>query len=198
MDKARKEGVSLAGPGGLLSQITKTVLEAALNAEMDEHLGYSKGDRPVREDGNHRNGRSQKTVHTDIGSVRIDMPRDRKSEFEPRMVPKHSRRVEGFDDSIISLYAKGLTTGEIQKHISEIYDVDVSRELISKITDKVVEEMTERQSRPLEHIYPVVLIDAILVKIRDGRVVNRPFYVAVGVNPNIRSAPLSPRSTTPS
>ncbi|MDE1675351.1 IS256 family transposase [Nocardia gipuzkoensis] len=132
--------------------------------------------------GNHRNGRSQKMVHTDVGSVRIGVPRDRNSEFEPRMVPKHSRRVEGFDESIISLYAKGLTTGEIQKHLSEIYDVEVSRELISKITDKVVEEMSEWQSRPLERVYPVVLIDAIFVKIRDGRVVNRPVYVAVGVS----------------
>lgn len=181
VDKARKEGLSLAGPGGLLSQITKTVLETALNAEMDEHLGYSKGDQPVRGDGNHRNGRSQKTVHTDIGSVRIDVPRDRNSEFEPRMVPKHARRVEGFDESIISLYAKGLTTGEIQKHLSEIYEVEVSRELISKITDRVVDEMNEWQSRPLERVYPVVLVDAIFVKIRDGRVVNRPVYVAVGV-----------------
>ncbi len=134
VDRARKEGVSLAGPGGLLSQITKTVPEAALNAEMDEHLGYSKGDPTVGGDGNHRNGRSQNTVHTDVGSVRIDVPRDRKSEFEPVMVPKHSRRVEGFDESIISLYARGLTTGEIQKHLSEIYDMEVSRELISKIT----------------------------------------------------------------
>jgi len=181
VERARKEGVSLAGPGGLLSQITKTVLEAALNAEMDEHLGYPKGDPTVGEDGNHRNGRSQKTVHTDVGSVRIDVPRDRNSEFEPVMVPKHSRRVEGFDESIISLYAKGLTTGEIQKHLSEIYEVEVSRELISKITDRVVDEMNEWQSRPLERVYPVVLIDAIFVKIRDGRVVNRPVYVAVGV-----------------
>lgn len=103
VDKACKAGVSLAGPGGLLSQITKTVLEAALNAEMGEHLGYSKGDSTVSGDGNHRNGRSRNTVHTDVGSVRIDVPRDRKSEFEPVMVPKHSRRVEGFDESIISL-----------------------------------------------------------------------------------------------
>lgn len=180
--KARQEGVSLAGAGGVLSQITKTVLESALNAELDEHLGYEKGDPAGQGASNQRNGRSQKTVHTDVGSVRIDVPRDRKSEFEPRIVPKHARRVEGFDESIISLYAKGLTTGEIQKHLSEIYDVEVSRELISKITDKVIDEMSEWQSRPLERVYPVVLIDAIHVKIRDGRVVNRPIYVAVGVN----------------
>src|SRR5205807_1566620 len=140
VEKARAEGLSLAGPDGLLSQITKTVLEAALNAELDEHLGYEKGDPAGGGTGNQRNGRSQKTVHTDVGSVRIDVPRDRNSEFEPQIVPKHSRRVEGFDESIISLYAKGLTTGEIQKHLSEIYGVDVSRELISKITDKVLDE----------------------------------------------------------
>jgi transposase-like protein len=179
--KARAEGVPLAGPDGLLSQITKTVLETALNAEMAEHLGYEKGDPAGQGSGNQRNGRSHETVHTDVGSVRIDVPRDRNGEFEPRIVPKHARRVEGFDDSIISLYAKGLTTGEIQKHLSEIYDVDVSRELISKITDKVVEDMREWQSRPLERVYPVVLIDAIHVKIRDGQVANRPIYVAVGV-----------------
>jgi len=182
VEKAKAEGVSLAGPGGLLSQITKTVLESALTAELDDHLGYEKGDPAGRGSGNERNGRSQKTVHTDIGSVRIVVPRDRNGSFEPRIVPKHARRVEGFDESVISLYAKGLTTGEIQKHLAEIYDVDVSRELISKITDKVVSEMNEWQSRPLERVYPIVLIDAIHVKIRDGQVVNRPIYVAVGVN----------------
>lgn len=182
IDKARSEGVSLAGPDGLLSQITKTVLETALNAELDEHLGYEKGDPAGRGTGNHRNGRSQKTVHTDVGSVRVDVPRDRNGEFEPQIVPKHARRVEGFDESIISLYAKGLTTGEIQKHLSEIYGVEVSRELISKITDKVLDEMNEWRSRPLERVYPVVLIDAIHVKVRDGQVANRPIYVAIGVN----------------
>lgn len=182
IEHAKSEGVSLAGAGGVLSRITKTVLEAALNAEMDSHLGYEKGDPAGSGTGNYRNGRSRKTVHTDIGSVSIDVPRDRKSQFEPQIVPKHSRRVEGFDESVISLYAKGLTTGEIQKHLAEIYDVDVSRELISKITDKVIDEMKEWQSRPLERVYPVVLIDAIFVKVRDQQVSNRPVYVAVGVN----------------
>src|SRR5947208_1890587 len=182
IDKARADGLSLAGPDGLLARITKTVLESALNAEWYEHRGYEKGDPAGRGAGNQRNGRSQKTVHTDVGSVRIDVPRDRNGEFEPKIVPKHARRIEGFDESIISLYAKGLTTGEIQKHLSEIYGVDVSRELISKITDKVVEEMNEWQSRPLERIYPIVLIYAIHVKIRDGQVANRPVYVVIGVN----------------
>ena len=181
VERARCEGVSLTGPGGLLSQITKTVLESALTAELDDHLGYEKGDPAGRGAANQRNGRSQKTVHTDVGSVRIDIPRDRNGSFDPQIVPKHARRIEGFDESVISLYAKGLTTGEIQKHLSEIYDVDVSRELISKITDKVVAEMNEWQVRPLDRVYPVVLIDAIFVKIRDGQVANRPIYVAVGV-----------------
>lgn len=181
IEKARADGLSLAGPDGLLSHITKTVLESALTAELDEHLGYEKGDPAGRGAGNQRNGRSKKTVHTDVGSVQIDVPRDRNGDFEPKIVPKHARRIEGFDESIISLYAKGLTTGEIQKHLSEIYGVDVSRELISKITDKVVEEMNEWQSRPLERIYPIILIDAIHVKIRDGQVANRPVYVVIGV-----------------
>ncbi|MEB3371352.1 IS256 family transposase [Saccharopolyspora mangrovi] len=181
VERARSEDVSLTGPGGLLSHITKTVLESALTAELDDHLGYEKGDPAGRGAANQRNGRSQKTVHTDVGSVRIDIPRDRNGSFDPQIVPKHARRIEGFDESVISLYAKGLTTGEIQKHLSEIYDVDVSRELISKITDKVVAEMNEWQVRPLDRVYPVVLIDAIFVKIRDRQVANRPIYVAVGV-----------------
>ncbi|MCX4094582.1 transposase [Nocardia sp. alder85J] len=114
MEQAKSEGVSLAGAGGLLSRITKTVLEAALNAEMDSHFGYGKGDPAGRGTGNHRNGRSPKTVHTDIGAVQIDVPRDRNGEFEPQIVPKHARRIEGFDESAMSLFSKGLTTGEIQ------------------------------------------------------------------------------------
>lgn len=181
IDKARADGVSLVGPDGLLRQLTKTVLETALNAEMDDHLGYVKGDREAKFGSNERNGSSGKTVRTDVGEVRIDVPRDREGTFAPRIVPKYARRVEGFDDTIISLYAKGLTTGEIQAHLADVYDADVSRDLISKITDKVVEEMNAWQARPLDRIYPVVLVDAIHVKIRDGQVANRPVYVAVGI-----------------
>jgi transposase-like protein len=184
MEKARAEGVSLVGPDGLLSQITKTVLQTALDAEMTEHLGYEKGDRTGPVGANHRNGTSGKTIRTEVGPVRIDVPRDRAGTFEPQIVPKHARRVEGFDEAIISLYAKGLTTGEIQAHLAEIYSTEVSKELISKITDKVIDELNSWRSRPLERIYPVILIDAIHVKIRDGHVANRPVYVAVGVDLN--------------
>jgi putative transposase len=182
IEKARVEGVSLVGPNGLLRQLTKTVLEAALNAELDDHLGYEKGDSAGKFGANERNGSSPKTVRTDVGEVRIDVPRDREGTFTPQIVPKYARRVEGFDDAVISLYAKGLTTGEIQAHLADIYGAQVSRELISKITDKVVEELNSWQARPLDRVYPVVLIDAIQVKIRDGAVANRPIYVAVGIN----------------
>lgn len=130
IEKARADGVSLVGLNGLLRQVTKTVLEAALNAELDDHLGYEKGDSAAKFGSNERNGSSPKTVRTDVGEVRIDVPRDREGTFTPQIVPKYARRVEGFDDTVISLYAKGLTTGEIQAHLSDIYDAQVSRELI--------------------------------------------------------------------
>lgn len=181
IEKARQQGVSLVGEGSLLAGITKTVLQTALDAEMVEHLGYDKGEAPEGI-ANHRNGTSPKTVKTEVGPICIDVPRDRAGTFQPQIVPKHARRVAGFDEAIISLYAKGLTTGEIQAHLAQIYDVDVSRELISKITDKVADELVSWQSRPLDRVYPVVFIDALVVKIRDGQVANRPVYVAVGVN----------------
>nr|WP_245960009.1 IS256 family transposase [Prauserella flavalba] len=182
LETARGTGVSLTGPGGLLRQITKTVLEAALNAELDEDLGYGKGDRTGKDTTNERNGTGSNTVTTDIGEVRIKVPRDRDGSFTPQIVPEHARRIEGFDEAIISLYGKGLTTGDIQKHLFEIYDADVSRDLISSITDKVLDEMKLWSSRPLARVYPVVMIDAIMVKIRQGSVANRPVYVAVGVD----------------
>ncbi|TDC77350.1 IS256 family transposase [Actinomadura sp. 7K507] len=182
IDKAKAEGVSLVGPDGLLAGITKTVLQAALEAEMSEHLGYDRGERPAEPTGNHRNGTSSKTVATEIGPVGVQVPRDRAGEFEPQIVPKHARRVAGFDESIISLYAKGLTTGEIRAHLAEIYQVEVSRDLISRVTDKVVEEMEAWRARPLDSVYPVVLIDALYVRIREGQVANRPIYVAVGID----------------
>ncbi|TDD91109.1 IS256 family transposase [Actinomadura darangshiensis] len=182
IEKAKAEGVSLVGPDGLLAGVTRTVLQAALEAEMTDHLGYDKGERPARPTGNHRNGTSAKTVSTEVGPVRVEVPRDRRGEFEPQIVPKHARRIEGFDESIISLYAKGLTTGEIRAHLAEIYQVEVSRDLISRVTDKVVEEMEAWRARPLDGVYPVVLIDVIYVKIREGQVANRPIYVALGIN----------------
>lgn len=165
IEKARQSGVSLVGPDGLLAGVTRTVLQAALDAEMTEHLGYDKGDRSSRR-ANHRNGSSPKTVRTEVGPVTVAVPRDRAGTFEPQIVPKHARRVEGFDEAVISLYAKGLTTGEIAAHLAEVYGTTVSRELISKITDKVVDELTTWQNRPLDRVYPVVFVDAIHVKIR--------------------------------
>ena len=182
IEQARAEGVSLVGEGGLLQQVTRTVLQTALEAELSEHLGYERGESPPAGGGNHRNGSSAKTVRTEVGDVRLHVPRDRQGSFEPKIVPKHARRVAGFDEAIISLYAKGLTTGEIQAHLAEIYDVQVSRDLVSRVTDKVAEELAAWQSRPLDAVYPVLLIDAIYVKIRDGQVTNRPVYVAVGIN----------------
>ena len=182
LDRAKAEGVSLVGPGGLLAGVTKTVLQAALDAEMAEHLGYDKGERPPFPAGNHRNGSSPKTVLTEVGAIPLEVPRDRAGKFDPQIVPKHARRVEGFNDAIVSLYAKGLTTGEIRSHLGEIYGVEVSRDLVSRVTDKVADELASWQSRPLDAIYPVLLIDALYVKIRDGSVANRPVYVALGIN----------------
>ena len=181
LERARREGVSLVGPGGLLAGLTKTVLETALEAELTDHLGYEKHDPAGRNGANSRNGTRSKTVITEVGPVEVDVPRDRDGTFEPRIVPKRARRLGGVDELVISLVAKGLTTGEVQAHLAEVYGAEVSRETISKITDQVLERMAEWQSRPLERVYPVLFIDAIFVKIRDGQVANRPIYVAVGV-----------------
>jgi putative transposase len=150
VERAREQGVSLVGPDGLLAGVTRTVLQTALDAEMTEHLGYEKGIPAGRGAGNHRNGSSSKTVQTEVGQVPIEVPRDRAGSFEPQIVAKHSRRIEGFDEAIISLYAKGSTTGEIQAHLAEIYQTDVSRDLISRVTDKVVDELKTWQNRPLD------------------------------------------------
>jgi len=182
VEAARTQGVQLTGPTGLLTGLTKQVLETALNVEIAEHLGYDRGDPAGVGSGNSRNGTTSKTVRTDIGEVQIDVPRDRAGTFAPVVVAKHQRRLTGFDDAVISLYAKGMTTGDIANHLSDVYETDVSRELVSKVTDAVVEQMIEWQHRPLDAIYPVVLIDAIVLKIRDGQVANRPVYVAMGIN----------------
>jgi transposase-like protein len=179
--RARAEGVDLVGPGGLLGDLTKQILEAGLEVEMDEHLGYSKHDSAGRNGGNSRNGTRSKTVITEVGPVDIDVPRDRDSTFEPATVKKRQRRLNGVDSMVISLTAKGLTTGEVQAHLAETYGTDVSRETISKITDRVLDDLADWQNRPLDRVYPVVFIDAIVVKIRDGQVANRPVYTAIGV-----------------
>jgi transposase-like protein len=156
------------------------VLETSLNEEMTEHLGHEKHGQPVSD--NVCNGTRSKTVLTEnTGQVEIEVPRDRAGTFEPQIVRKRQRRLNGVDEVVLSLYAKGLTTGEISAHFAEIYGASVSKETISRITDKVLEEMQEWVARPLESIYAAIFIDAIVVKVRDGQVANRPFYAAIGV-----------------
>jgi putative transposase len=181
VDQARAQGVELVGPNGLLSGLTKQVLEAGLEAEMSEHLGYERHDPAGHNSGNSRNGTRSKTVITEVGPVELDVPRDREGSFEPKLVRKRQRRLRGVDAMVISLCAKGLTTGEIQAHLAEVYDTNVSKETISKITDAVAGEMSEWMNRPLDRVYPVMFLDAIFVKVRDGQVTNQPFYAAIGV-----------------
>jgi transposase-like protein len=180
--RARAEGVDLTGDDGLLTGIVRQVLQAGLEVELEDHLGYERYDPAGRNSGNSRNGSYPKTVTTEIGEVEVQMPRDRNGSFEPVTIPKHSRRLDGLAGNVISLYAKGLTTGDIQAHLSEMYDTTISRETISKITDQIVDDMLAWQHRPLDRMYPVLLIDAIVIKVRDSQVANRPVYVVIGVN----------------
>ena len=181
---AREQGLSLTGPDGLGKQFTRSVLETALNEELTEHLDHEKHRAPDgRESTNVRNGTRPKTVLTEAtGQVQIEVPRDRDGSFEPQIVKKRQRRLTGVDEIVLSLYAKGLTTGEISAHFTEIYGASVSKETVSRITDKVVEEMTDWANRPLDGVYAAVFIDAIVVKVRDGQVANRPIYAAIGVS----------------
>ena len=182
MERAKAEGVNLVGPGGLLSGLTKTVLETALEAELTEDLGYAPHEPAGRNSGNSRNGTRSKTVLTEVGPVEIDVPRDRNGTFEPKIVGKRQRRMTGVDDLVISLVAKGLTNGEVSAHMAEVYGANVPKDMVSRITDRVLEGLAEWQNRPLDAVYPVLFIDAINVKIRDGGAVgNRPIYTAVGV-----------------
>ncbi|SNU02583.1 Transposase (or an inactivated derivative), partial [Ruaniaceae bacterium KH17] len=180
---AKEQGLALTGPDGLLKLFTKNVLEAALNEEMTEHLGHEKNRAdPGRESSNVRNGTRPKTVLTEAtGQVTIEVPRDRDGSFEPQIVKKRQRRLNGVEEIVLSLYANGLTTGEISAHFAQIYGASVSKETISRITDKVIEEMNDWSARPLDEVYAAIFIDAIVVKIRDGQVANRPIYAAIGV-----------------
>lgn len=182
VDQARTQGVELTGDNGLLTALVQRVLQTGLNVELTEHLGYQRHAVEGRGSGNSRNGSYPKTVTTEIGKVSIDVPRDRNGTFDPVTIPKGQRRLDGLNANVISLYAKGMTTGDIQAHLSEIYGTDISRDTISRITDAIVDDMIVWQNRPLDRVYPVVLIDAIVVKIRDGQVANRPVYVAMGIN----------------
>ena len=181
VEQARQEGISLVGPDGLLGRVTKLVLEGALEGELVDHLGYPRGDPAGRNGGNSRNGTRAKTVLTEIGPVQLEVPRDRDASFQPAIVRKRQRRLTGVDDLVVSLVAKGLTTGEVAAHLGEVYGTQVSRQTISTITDRVLEGLAEWQNRPLDPVYPVIFVDAIQVKIRDGNVANRPIYVALAV-----------------
>jgi putative transposase len=175
----------LLGEEGLFKQLKKALIERALGAELTEHLGYEKGDPAGRCSGNNRNGVSSKTILTGDGDLEIAVPRDRAGSFEPQLIPKGQTRFEGFDDKILSLYARGMTVREIQGHLIEIYGIDVSPDLISRVTDSVVDEVREWQSRPLDPVYPIVFFDALRVKIRDeGLVKNKAVYVALAYNSN--------------
>jgi transposase-like protein len=181
---AKEQGLSLTGPDGLGKQFTKSVLETALNEEMTEHLGHEKNRAPgARDSANVRNGTRPKTVLTHAsGQVELEVPRDREGTFEPVIVRKRQRRLTEVDEIVLSLYARGLTTGEIAAHFDQIYGASVSKETISRITDKVIEEMQAWSTRPLQEVYAAIFIDAIVVKVRDGQVANRPIYAAIGVS----------------
>lgn len=179
-DYQRPEDV--IGENGLLKQLTKALLERAMSAELTNHLGYEKSDPVGHNSGNSRNGSTAKTLKGDFGEMVIETPRDRNGSFEPQIVKKHQTRFDGFDDKILSMYARGMTTREIQGHLTEMYGVDVSPTLISEVTDGVIEEVKGWQNRPLEPVYGIVYLDALYVKMRhEGRVENRAVYVAIGI-----------------
>lgn len=172
----------LLGEEGILRELTKRLVERALDAEMTEHLGYAKHAIEGEGTGNNRNGYGGKTITGKSGSTRINVPRDRQGDFEPQIIPKRQKRFDGFDDKIISMYSRGMTTRDIQGHLEDIYGVEVSPQLISNVTDEVIKEVKEWQSRPLDAIYPIVYMDAIMVKCRqDKHVRNKAVYLALGV-----------------
>lgn len=183
MAKVQSEGLELLGPDGVLTELTSRIMNRAMETELTDHLGYEPGDPAGYGSGNNRNGTSPKTVLTDAGAVPVRVPRDRNGEFEPKLVPKHARRLEGFNDIVVSLISRGMTTRDVQAHLAAAYKVEISPELISKITDAVLPELREWQARPLDAMYPVMYLDAIVVKVRtDGRVSNRPVYIAMAID----------------
>jgi putative transposase len=178
-----KKPEDLLGSEGLLKQLTAALVSKALSAEMTEHLGYEKNEVAGRGSGNSRNGTSEKTLKTDSGEMPIEVPRDRNGSFEPQLVKKHQTHFDGFDEKIISMYARGMTVREIQGHLQELYGVEVSPDLISRVTSAVLEEVKAWQGRPLDAVYPIVYLDALVIKVRDqGTVTNKSAYLAIGVN----------------
>jgi putative transposase len=176
-----KKPEDLIGENGLLKELTKLLVEKALDAEMTEHLGHDKHGTVANPSGNTRNGRSRKTLKGDFGELPIDVPRDRHGNFEPQLIPKHQTRWAGFDDKILSLYSRGMTVREIQAHLEEMYGTEISPSLISSVTDAVVEEVKAWQARPLDAVYPIVYLDCIHVKVREGSVRVKAVYLAIGV-----------------
>lgn len=180
--KNYKKPEDLIGESGLLKQLTKALVERAMKAEMTAHLGYEKNDSAGKKSGNSRNGKSKKTIKGEFGNLEIAVPRDRNSTFEPVIIPKGETRFTGFDDKIISMYARGMTTRDIQGHLKDMYGVEVSPTLISQVTDAITEEITLWQNRPLEEVYPIMYLDAVRVKVRhNGSVINKAVYLAIGV-----------------
>ena len=183
MEQVQAEGLQLLGPEGLLTGIASKLLSKAMGVELTDHLGYEQGDRAGWGSGNSRNGTSPKTVLTDAGPVSVDVPRDRNGTFEPKLVGKHQRRLDGFNDIVIGLVSRGMSTRDVASHIGEAYGAQMSAEQISKITDAILPELRAWQSRPLDAVYPIMYLDAIVVKVRTDHVVsNRPVYLAMGID----------------
>ena len=180
--KEYKNPEDLIGNDGILKQLTKRLVEKAMESELTHHLGYDKNSPAGKNSGNSRNGKSSKTIKGDFGELPIAVPRDRNGEFNPQIIKKNQTRFDGFDDKIISMYARGMTTRDIQAHLQDIYGVEVSPDLISNVTDAVINEVKEWQTRPLAEIYPILYLDATMVKVRsEGRVINKSAYLAVGI-----------------
>lgn len=179
--QAKGAGVSIDGEGGLLAELTKLIVESALEGEITDHLGYDKHVKGASEDGNSRNDVRSKTVLTKAGPIQVDVPTDRAGTFEPKIVAKRQRRLGSIEDVVLSLSARGMTHGDISAHLADVYGSEVSKTTISTITVKVLDGISEWQNRPLDPVYPVVFIDAIHVKVRDGQVANRPIYIALAV-----------------
>jgi len=181
--KEYKSPEDLLGKDGLLKELTKRLLEKAMDSELTHHLGYEKYSPVGKKSGISRNGKSSKKIKGDFGEIPIEVPRDRNGDFNPQIIPKHQARFDGFDDKIISMYARGMTTRDIQDHLQEIYGVEISADLVSTVTDGVLTDVKEWQSRPLDEVYPVLYLDATIVKVRsEGRVINKSAYLAIGIN----------------
>jgi len=181
--KDYKNPEDLTGKDGLLKELTKRLVEKAMDSELTHHLGYERHSSTGKNSGNSRNGKSSKNIKGDFGEVSIEVPRDRNGAFEPQIIQKHQTRFNGFDDKIISMYARGMTTRDIQAHLQEIYGVEISADLVSRVADAVINDVKEWQSRSLDEVYPILYLDATIVKVRsEGRVINKSAYLAVGIN----------------